>query len=499
MKSMTIIQRSHSGFGVPIALLFIATLTLGICCGCGGVRSRQFSPATASSDAAYVDAAGPTLPGANDLKVWQAALWDLRQLIGMQTDDHAPQDPDDLEVLLNRFKDERLAVLHADALAHIILDGLELQKIGGAITDFLGLAEILWQDRESSFRTAHAALYEEDVRILQVARQTVNQFVQALHPGLAILRADKLRQAAKGTGIVVGVFDLFDDDLLTKQRQDYSSALIEPVSRLGNPPRLDHGNAVIDTILALAPAVTIVPVSADAAHYNDGFAALSSRDDIAIINISRGFAADSDGALNTVFSQQLQSIVKSKIITKAIGNTGTDLSNNLTEVRRAAHLGPVGSLASYDLALIRQVLAALSAPDSPGSSTDLLLLAVNVGPFADRLALSATIPGDNDRAQDRTFALPADGVYAASTAEFVSGSSFAAPMLAGLSALLLDAAHQDHPNADSRCQRHAVTEALKATADRSGLLRRVVGHGVPRGDAAWRAITSCSPARLDGA
>ena len=493
MKSRTSTQHSHTGFDVPMALLLMAALTLGLCCGCGGVRSRQVSPATVSSHAAYVDDAGPTPPGANGLKVWQASLWDLRQLIGMQTDDHAPQDPDDLEVLLNRLKDERLTVLHADALAHVVLDSLELQKIGGAITDFLGLADILWQDREASFRTAHAAVYEEDVRSLHAARQTVNQFVQALHPGLATLSADKLRQAAKGSGIVVGVFDLFDDDLLAKQRHDYGSALIEPVSRLGNPPRLDHGNAVIDTILSLAPAVTIVPVSADAAHYNNGFAALSSRDDIAIINISRGFAVDSDGTLNTAFTQQLQSIVKSKIITKAIGNTGTDLSNNLTEVRRAAHLGSVGSLASYDLALIRQVLATVSATESPGSSADLLLLAINVGPFADRLALSATIPGDSDRAQDRSFGLPADGVYAASTAEFVSGSSFAAPMLAGLSALLLDAAHQDHPNEDSRCQRRAVTEALKATADRTGLLRGEVGRGVPRGDAAWHALTSCIP------
>ena len=493
MQSMTLIQRLYGGFGIAGTLLLRTTLALGICCGCGSVRSRQDSSTRASPHTAYVDDAGPTPPGANDLKIWQAALWDLRQLIGMQTDDHAPQDPDDLELLLNRLKDERLAILHADALAHVVLDRLELQKIGGAITDFLGLADILWQDRESSFRSAHAADYDEYVRSLRVARQTVNRFVQALHPGLATLRTDKLRQAANGSGIVIGVFDLFDDDLLAKQRHDYSSALIEPVSRLGNPPRLDHGNAVIDAILALAPAVTIVPVSADAAHYTDGFAALSSRDDIAIINLSRGFAVDSDGGLNTAFSQQLQSIVKSKIITKAIGNTGTDLSNNLTEVRRAAHLGPVGSLASYDLALIHQVLATLPVTESPGSSTDLLLLAVNLGAFGDRLALSATIPGDHDRAQDRSFGLPADGIYAASTAEFVSGSSFAAPMLAGLSALLLDAAHQGHPNEDSQCQRHVVTAALKATADRSEFKRNEVGRGGPRGDAAWRAITSCSP------
>jgi len=464
---------------------------VGVCCACSSNRGLTASFTTASSISASPTAISRQPLSDYDIETWQAALRNLQKLIGMYPDDAIPGNDSDLGAMLARLKDQRLSTLSGDALAQVVFNDLKLQKTGASIADFLGLAEIIWSELDPSLHASHSLDYEHNVQSLQSARMTVDQFVLKLHPGLSPLRISKLRQVASGRGIVIGVFDVFDDNLLSKQRRIFKSATIEPLQRLGDPPSLDHGNAVIDTILMVAPSVRIVPISADALHYTAGFSALSSRGEISIINMSRGFAAAANDSLDSAFTLQLQKALQRKVITKAIGNTGTDLKNNVTAKRRAANLGPARSLAAYDLALIRKALTALNADAAHPSSQNQLLLAVSLSPFADQIALSATVPGDYASGQKHSFGLPADGVYSRSSSGFVSGSSFAAPLLAGLVALLLDAAHQAHPDEDPICQQHAAIDALQTTADPMGMPPSEVGHGVPHGDAAFEIMKSC--------
>ena len=248
---------------------------------------------------------------------------------------------------------------------------------------------------------------------------------------------------------------------------------------------MNHGNSVIDVILSLAPQASIVPFTADQATYNTAFAAISARLDIDIVNISRTLLGAKDGSLDPLFASTLDQLVQTKILTKALGNTGTDLDGSLTKLRQSLSLGPVDNLFAYDAALIQSWLQRAGASKLSGA---MILLAVNLDPFGQQIALTATVPGQNPLAQGNALGAPSDGIFSFATDNFESGSSFAAPVLAGLSALLLAEEKILKPDALGPAARQRVVATLKDTARLYTLGPEDAGKGIPQGDDALKSL-----------
>ncbi|WP_341662929.1 S8 family serine peptidase, partial [Vibrio sp.] len=363
--------------------------------------------------------------------------------------------------------------------ANYVFNELNMHCWGQKITDFLDLATLLLSFQSEEYQKINQVEFDQAKSTINHLRDTINQLVLSVHPSFD-LNYDTLTNEYKGSNIKIAVFDLFDPELLAKQAEHYPNANIQAIQNFGDPVQLNHGNSVIDVILAIAPQATIIPISAESNTYHQAMAYLESRTDINIINMSRAFLAR-DNELDPLFSQQLSNILSRTIVTKSLGNTGTDLESNVTSLRQSLGLGATGNLFSYDLALVKAFLPSINAYN------DHLLLAINLDTFSHQIALSATVPGDNPLAVSTSLSTPADAVYTWSTGNFESGSSFAAPQLAAISALLWQAYRERHPqqmpNAASK-----VTKALKISTRASDLGSSNTGLGLVDADKALAYI-----------
>ena len=359
--------------------------------------------------------------------------------------------------------------------AHYLMSELKMPRWGQKITDFLDLATLLLSFQSEQYQKNVQFEFDHAKEMINSFRYNINQLVLSVHPGFN-LNHHSLASEYKGKNIKIAVFDLFDPRLLVNQREHYSDANIEAVQNFGDPVQLNHGNSVIDVILSIAPRATIIPVSAESSTYNQAMAYLEGRTDIHIINMSRAFSAV-ENRLDPQFSQRLNKILSRTIVTKSLGNTGTDLDENVTPLRQSLNLGASGNLFAYDLALIKEFLPTLR------TETNNLLLAVNLDTFAEQIALSATIPGHNTLATSRSLGIPADAVYTWSTGNFESGSSFAAPQLAAISALLWQACQENHPS-HSQDTANKVIQALKTNVRASVLSAFNTGLGLADADRA---------------
>ncbi|WP_444922031.1 hypothetical protein ACJJID_06800 [Microbulbifer sp. CnH-101-G] len=348
-----------------------------------------------------------------------------------------------------------------------MVDELKMHKWGQSITEFTVLAELLYTFQSEDYQEENRLAFESALAHLDLFRQELNGLLYPYVPGYNLKQHNLVRHF-DGEGIVIGVFDLFDPVRLQEQREQNPN--IEAEVQFGDPITFLHGNTVIDIILDIAPKATIVPISTESKTYNEAMAYMRSRDDISVINMSRAFHITND-QLDPEFSGHLSHILQSKIFTKSIGNTGTDLNGENTDVRKRLGLPPLGSFFTYDLELIKAFL--LQNQGMPGNQN--LMFAINLQPFSDEVSLTATVPGYNELAINRSFAISGDAVYSASSQNFESGSSFAAPQLAAVSALLLDAA--DHYGYSRGEAVPMVVQALQGTARHSHLGANNTGLG----------------------
>lgn len=351
----------------------------------------------------------------------------------------------------------------------------------GSLHEFLALSDLLIQDHPAEEAAAQGPRYQKASAILKDLETSINAYVFAIHPGYQGIDAEELRAGFSGRGVRIAVFDVFDRASLARQKESYPAAIIHPPLEFGRPVELNHGNTVIDVILTLAPAAEIIPVSSDSANYNQALEAIVARPDIDIVNMSRAFAAAKDhGGIDPAFKRALRSLVKTRILVKSLGNTGSDLDLRLNPRRQAEGLGPLNNLFAYDLSLIKDLY-------TEGSPEDLLLFAMNLSLFGSDIARSATIPGAFSPVASRTLALPAEGVWSPSSGTFESGSSFAAPQLAALCALLLEARRASGVAANDQ-EMPRVIQALKRSADRRGQSSEVWGLGLASGDGSLRDL-----------
>ncbi|NRD75556.1 S8/S53 family peptidase [Shewanella sp. VB17] len=384
---------------------------------------------------------------------------------------------EDVSMLLQNYENINLN----DVNANYVINELNMHRWGQKITDFLDLATLLLSFQSAEYQQNEQLAFDQAKLIINNLRKDINQLILTVHPGFN-LNHHVLSETYQGLNIKIAVFDLFDPILLEQQIEHYPNASIEAVQNFGDPVQLNHGNTVIDVILAIAPKATIIPVSAESSTYHQAMAYLENRPDIHIINMSRAFSS-LDNALDPIFSQQLSHLLSQKIVTKSLGNTGTDVDSNVTPLRESLGLASTGNLFSYDLALIKEFLPTINS----NPNIDHLLLAINLDTFADQIALSASIPGNNTLAIATSLSTPADAVYAWSTANFESGSSFAAPQLAAISALLWQAYLEHHPQEPQNAL-NKVTQALKANTRPSNLGAFNTGLGLVDADKALQHI-----------
>ena len=407
---------------------------------------------------------------------YESALTKITTLTGMSADS-------DLDQALAKYCSLSIPSEVDPKFGRMLLDDLMAQKWGGEITDFVATADLLFQDHEPKFKQDNDAAFRAAKDILDKLRLSMNRLVGNYNPGFVLLDAADLRGKYQGKGIVVAVFDLFDDEQLSKQRGFYKGAQIERLVRFGNPVALNHGNIVVDVLLSLAPELTVVPVSATSSKYNEGMRFIVDRGDIAVVNMSRAFLGTAkDSVVDPEFALILDQMSREKIVIKALGNSGADLSGTLNSRRQAAGLGPVGDLTTYDSGLIKSYLERVTNQSMAAPN---LIFAENMTVFADQISLTATVPGGNEAAQRRTIGAPADGVFSWSTDNFEAGSSFAAPQLSAISALLVEACTKGRAAARQQCLDSVVT-AMKRSARRPagtgpGLSPAEVGLGVVRG------------------
>lgn len=369
----------------------------------------------------------------------------------------------------------------SDAEKESLFEERSIALWSSSLVEFIGLADILFQDIPPGDKAVLEGRYQANRKTLKDFQTKLNAYVFAIHPGYRALDASELQKNFRGRGIKIAVFDVFDRDLLLQQRLMYPAALIQAPLNFGRPVELNHGNTVIDVILSLAPEAEIIPVSADSATYTQALQAIVARPDIDIVNMSRAFAEEKNGSrMDKDFKTALQSLVKTRILVKSLGNSGSDLDGVLNPRRQAEGLGPVNNLFTYDLSLIKD----LYQETNPG---DLLLFAMNLSLFASDLALSATIPGDVAPVAERCLAIPAEGVWSPVTETFESGSSFAAPQVSALAALLLEAVRNSQ-NSGSAGAKQRVVHLLKASADRKGHSIHDWGLGIPSGKKSFEAL-----------
>ncbi len=399
------------------------------------------------------------------------ALNDLAQITQM-----------DVDTSLTDIVDRYYQLPKTEGLAQTAVEALfDEQGLAGwtaAVEDFTSLADVIYADYPASQKKALDQRYKADQAALKTFEGLINSYVAKVHPGYRFLEATKLQAKAKGRGVKIAVFDVFDAEILASQSKSHGKAVIDQPLTFGNPVELNHGNTVIDIILTLAPEAEIIPVQADAQSYGAALEAILARDDIDVVNMSRAFADAADHVhLEPRFKQALTAIVQTKVVVKALGNTGTDLDGALTDIRVKKNLGPVNNLAGYDLPLIKDAYA-------ENAADDLLLFAENLSLFADSIALTATIPGADAAVAARTLGVPAEGIWSEASQSYESGSSFAAPQLTALIALLTEAAKAKDATLSPVQARGAALRALKASASLGSQTVAEWGLGLPNGDAA---------------
>jgi len=385
-------------------------------------------------------------------------------------------DEDAISPLIETFEQMQIPCCTIEEKKRYLFNSIRLQSFGNQITEFIDTVNLLFSFYPDDYQLQFKAQWQQAIYILDSFRKRINEVVHTHHPGLQ-LDAQDLRRSYSGKGITIAVFDLFDKELLSQQQTVYPFSKIDNIHLFGNPVSLSHGNSVIDIILTIAPEATIIPISSDNQSYNQAMHYLTARDDIAIINMSRTFL-EKKKKLDQQFKELFSELLKSKIITKSLGNTGTDIDGNLTSLREEKGLPPAGNLFAYDLALIKEFMQA-------GNNTENLLLALNLNLMQDNIALSATTPGNNPTIISHTISVPAEGIYTWSTDNYESGSSFAAPQLAGITALLWQAMQESRKNPTAQ----VISKALRAnTKPIDKALVSVVGLGLVSAQKAWMAL-----------
>jgi hypothetical protein len=404
---------------------------------------------------------------AQDNTRYYLALHQLKSIVNIDGEDA-------ITSLLKRYDNFSIPCCDDKQKQRYLFDELSMQKWGNSITEFTEMAKLLFSFYDSDYTHKYQYVFNQSLQVMDKLRQEVNLLVKTHHPGY-LLNADRLKAEFNGKGVTIAVFDVFDDDLLAKQRKHYNFATIKEIKKFGSPVSLNHGNSVIDIILAIAPSAHILPISADTQFTNEAMKYVRENEDIHIINISRAFL-EKDKRLDVKFKKLMHEILKNKLVTKSLGNTGTDLEGEVTALRKSQGLPASGNLFAYDLKLIKQFL-------EEEQGTDNLLLAINENLMANEIALTATIPGDNISAMMHSYALLADGVYTWSSDNFESGSSFAAPQLAAICALLWQAL------GDSKNEAQRISLALRETASiRNNQMPQSTGLGFINGDAALSLI-----------
>lgn len=382
--------------------------------------------------------------------------------------------------LLDQYDAADFSQYNDKDLSLYVFNELNMHKWGNTITEFTDLITLIFSFQDADYQAANQPAFDESLGIVNFFRNDINKVVQDNHPGFNI-KHKKLTKHFTGKGIKVAVFDVFDATIYHKQNLQYAQATFEPIHSFGDPVSLNHGNSVVDVLLQIAPEITIVPVAAESSTYIDAMNYLLSREDIHIINMSRAFA-EKDGTIDPEFSTILQQLLSNKIVTKSLGNTGTDLDGNLSPIRVSQNLPPVGNLFSYDLALIQTFLN-----DTPSHDRSSLQFAINMESFSEQVSLTATIPGGNTQAIEQSFAIPADAVFSWSTGNFESGSSFAAPQLAAVSALLWEACLNKGCAEASRIA-FQISQTLRFTTRPTCLTQEEVGLGLVHGKRALNQL-----------
>ncbi|MCO1336570.1 hypothetical protein MO867_19750 [Microbulbifer sp. OS29] len=351
--------------------------------------------------------------------------------------------------------------------SHYMVDELLMHKWGQSISEFVVLAELLYTFQPEDYQEKNRLVFDAAIAGLDIFRLSINELLLPHVPSYK-LKQESLVRHFDGEGIVIAIFDLFDPVRLQEQRTQHPN--IEAEVQFGDPITFLHGNTVIDIILDIAPKATIVPVSTESKTYNEAMAYLRYREDISVINMSRAFHITND-QLDTQFAEHLSAILQTKLFTKSLGNTGTDLEGENTDVRERLGLPPLGSFFTYDLDLIKAFLSG----NQGRSGAKNLFFAINLQPFSNEVSLTATVPGYNDLAIKQSFAIAGDAVYSASSHNFESGSSFAAPQLAAISVLLFDMAEQHGLTREEAIER--ISQALKDTARHTRLGSHNMGMG----------------------
>ncbi|MCX4027465.1 S8 family serine peptidase [Endozoicomonas sp. SM1973] len=351
------------------------------------------------------------------------------------------------------------------------------------INEFKGLALLVYSFLPTEQQEQYQPQLNQAITTLNSLHNNIKTIVWDAHPGFSKINTKRLQQAFTGSGTRIAVFDLFEESLLATQRKEYSTS-IKRSQVFGDPVEMNHGNAVIDIILSIAPNAIIIPISADTKNYNKALEFIINQKDITVVNMSRTFL-EKEKELDQTFQKLLVKLAQQTIVTKSLGNCGTDLFGNLSPIRQRLGLGEVGAITCYDTKLINQFL---TDPLSRQHQQN-ILYAINVNPFADQTSLTATIPGNLPKAQLHSIAIPAEGVYTAITNNFESGSSFAAPQLAAVITLLYQASNNNYPYQDKSFHLWYVIQAIKETTNNRIKNSNEFGLGLLNGDEALKFIT----------
>ncbi len=355
--------------------------------------------------------------------------------------------------LIAMIKQNDAVVLPDDIekIQDLLFNQVRIQNFGNDVSEFIATMDLLFSFKEIEEQQRYLQPFLDARAKLEAWRHRVNQRVRKYHPGYQLHTENTARQY-KGRGITIAVFDLFEPEILEQQRTKQPSARIMPLIRFGNPVRQEHGNAVIDIILSLAPQADILPVSADHRHENEAMQYLRDRQDVHIINMSRAFS-EKNKKIDPDYATLLSEILQDKIVVKSLGNTGTDLYGTLTPLRKEKNLPIPGNPFSYDLKLIREFMSTSASPR--------LLFAINSNLTQNQIALTATIPGKFEAVARQSFAISGDGVFSQSSGNYESGSSFSAPQLTAVCALLWEALLQKNNAAPAS----RIVMALSQTAE----------------------------------
>jgi hypothetical protein len=284
--------------------------------------------------------------------------------------------------------------------------------------EYLALSKLLFSFQSAAFQQQHQSLFNESTVSVEAVSNHITTALLQVRPSA---KTQPFTFSTPASRPKIIVFDVFSEQYLTKQRKFYPDAWIEAPVFFGEPLALEHGNAVIDVILQSLPFAHIIPVQAGAQQYQQAFDYIATLDAL-VVNLSRALP-EANGQLDEIAVQSMNRVALKTPIIKALGNCGTDLEGKLAPRRVALGLGPVGGLSCYDTDLIKRL------SELPATTKGLWLFAINGAYITADTALTATIPGANTLVQQRSFKIPAEGIFIDSLFSFESGSSFSAPQL----------------------------------------------------------------------